>query len=216
MLARSGSVSSGRTRTGVAGRDDQAPASAATHLTAFAAGGTRFVGGPFVSSAFLVRSAPAFAGDLTLFLRGHRRKSSPFFSLSGIHNCASVFLCAYQRARFRTTYGPFWDGWGGGSSTRGGRGSSSGVSGVSSASRSRSGSSSAVDVCESTPIGWMPITPRRYQSLCPLALEGHCGKSLVGRQLPQGGCGGPQRRCSSLLQKGWSPVANDCKAELEP
>src|SRR6266850_81222 len=138
-LARRGGVSTRhRTRRSVGGRDNQTAASTATHLTPFASRVAGLVGGPLVGGAFLVSRASALAGDLTLLLGGHRRESSPFLAFSCIHYWASVFLCARHRARSRTTYGPFWSGWGGGSWTRGGRGSSRGVSGASSVSLSRS------------------------------------------------------------------------------
>jgi hypothetical protein len=51
-----------------------------------------------VSGALLVSGAAAFAGNLALLFRGHRRETSPFFAFSCIHYWTSVFLNARVRA----------------------------------------------------------------------------------------------------------------------
>src|SRR5438093_8152413 len=80
----------GRNR-GLGCRNDEPPAAATTDLTAFAAGRTRLVGGPFVSRALLVRGAPAFAGDLALLFGRHRCAPSTLFALSCIDATPPVF-----------------------------------------------------------------------------------------------------------------------------
>src|SRR5215213_878805 len=67
-------------RNTVAGRHDKASASAAADLTALAAGIARFVGCPLVGRPFFVGGAAAFACDLALFFRRHRRESPTFFT----------------------------------------------------------------------------------------------------------------------------------------
>src|SRR3712207_3149344 len=57
-------------------------AAAAADLTALATGLTRLVGRPLVSGALFMRRAAALAGDLTLLLWRHRRKTATFFSYS--------------------------------------------------------------------------------------------------------------------------------------
>jgi len=66
-------------------RCDQPAASTATDLAAFAPGIARLVGRPFVRCSLFMRGAPAFAGDLALFFRRHRRKPATFFSFRCIH-----------------------------------------------------------------------------------------------------------------------------------
>jgi hypothetical protein len=57
-------------------------------LPAFSAGVARLVGGPFVRRPLFMRRATAFAGDLALLFRGHRRETSSFFPFSCIHYSA--------------------------------------------------------------------------------------------------------------------------------
>src|SRR5438034_6675955 len=88
-------------------RDDQPPAAAATHLSAFTSGGSRLVGGPLVSRPLLVRGAPALAGDLALLFRRHRREPSSLFTFSSIHRSASVLLVPGRANDIGTLAGRF-------------------------------------------------------------------------------------------------------------
>jgi hypothetical protein len=72
-------------------RDDKTSTTTPADLTALAAGISRFVGGPLVGRAFLVRGASALAGDFALFFGRHRSEATAFFTLSSIHRYPSVF-----------------------------------------------------------------------------------------------------------------------------
>src|SRR4051794_39885658 len=65
--------------------NDQTSASAAADLPALAARIAGFVRGPLVRGALFVCRAPAFAGDLALLFRGHRREPTPFLAFSCSH-----------------------------------------------------------------------------------------------------------------------------------
>jgi hypothetical protein len=67
------------------GRDDKTSTPAAAYLTTLAAGIPCFISCPFMSRAFFVRRAAAFAGNLALLLRRHRCEPSTFFPFSVIH-----------------------------------------------------------------------------------------------------------------------------------
>jgi hypothetical protein len=67
------------------GRFHQPAAATAADLAALAPGVAGFVGRPFVCSPLLVCGAPALAGDLALFLRGHRSEPAAFLALSVVH-----------------------------------------------------------------------------------------------------------------------------------
>src|SRR6185369_3936509 len=61
-------------------RNDQASTSATADLTALAARRARFLGRPLVSGPLQVRGPAALAGNLTLLVRGHRRKPTAVLS----------------------------------------------------------------------------------------------------------------------------------------
>src|SRR3989442_15025520 len=96
-LAARGRQRTRQRRVGDAGRrrgirrDDEPSAAATTHLAAFAAGVTRFIGGPFVRRPFFVSGTTALARNLPLLLGRHRREPSSFFTFC-THRSASVCL----------------------------------------------------------------------------------------------------------------------------
>jgi len=61
-------------------RNDQTSASPAADLTALAARRARLLGRPLVSGPLQVRGPAALAGNLTLLVRGHRRKPTAVFA----------------------------------------------------------------------------------------------------------------------------------------
>jgi hypothetical protein len=88
-------------------RLDQAPASAAAHLPALSPGVPRFVSGPLVRRSFFVCGTSTLARDFALLFGGHRRESSPFFSLSSIHRKASVPLRVLPTPNLELRTDPF-------------------------------------------------------------------------------------------------------------
>jgi hypothetical protein len=76
-------------------RDYKAAATTPADLAAFAAGISRFVGGPLVGRPLFVRGATALAGDLALFLGRHRSESATFLAFSSIHRQTSLRYPAF-------------------------------------------------------------------------------------------------------------------------